>query len=731
MKNKVISFISTLVILTTSFAQTKFDVDLVLKSKKGKNSVYLREFADSIINLNQTDEAITILNAVLKMPGVAQNRFELANVYQLLGDCYDDKQEYRKSLNYYNKAFSYILQLKDSALLIMNYTAQAGSYSELGNIDTSLFLLQRAKGIADTDAKKYKRYFKTIYNNLGLNFSNKSNYTEALKNYYRAIDYIDEKGNPYGIASTYNNIGILYGDLKQYDKALENYKKSLKFFKSSNTLGNIAILFEDIDKYDSALIYINEAIKLDKKVGDKAGLSSSYTVVGNLYKKEKEYDSAMYYYTLSNEMAYEVEDIEVVQNNVYNIIEMLMEQKKYAEAKPLAIKNLNSLLEGDELDFICDAYGQLKDICSKLGEYKLAFEYQEKYVIYKDSAQKANKSLEIKNIELNAEYKRKSSNDSLLHAQATLLNNVQHDSEIKKQRLILFGFLVVLLIVAVFSILVFKRYKVSQRQKEIINLQKNEMYNQKMIVEEKQKEILDSIHYAKRIQYALIAHKDFLDEHLPENFVYFNPKDIVSGDFYWATKNEDYFYLAICDSTGHGVPGAFMSLLNIGFLSEAINEKEILEPNKVFDFVRMRLEKSISKEGQKDGFDGILLRYDLKTKKMDYAAANNAPVIISNGVFTELPKDRMPVGVGERKNGFTLFSIDAQSGDKIFFYTDGFADQFGGPEGKKYKYRKLNDLLTNTNLPVTQLSSFLSDEFQAWKGQLEQVDDVCIIGLKI
>jgi serine phosphatase RsbU (regulator of sigma subunit) len=258
-----------------------------------------------------------------------------------------------------------------------------------------------------------------------------------------------------------------------------------------------------------------------------------------------------------------------------------------------------------------------------------------------------------------------------------------------------------------------------------------EIEEKKALIEEKQKEIVDSINYAKRIQYALLAHEDLLKENLPSYFIYFNPKDIVSGDFYWATKKDDRFYIAVCDSTGHGVPGAFMSLLSIGFLTEAINEKGIEKPNEIFDFVRDRLITNLSKEGQKDGFDGILLCMDYKTNKITYAAANNQPVIIQNNTFIELQKDRMPVGMGERKENFKLHELTFTPNNTIYLYTDGYADQFGGPNGKKFKYKNLNQLLLDiTDLDPTEQKQKLSDHFNNWKGDLEQVDDVCVIGIR-
>ncbi|MBA3681519.1 MAG: SpoIIE family protein phosphatase [Bacteroidetes bacterium] len=257
----------------------------------------------------------------------------------------------------------------------------------------------------------------------------------------------------------------------------------------------------------------------------------------------------------------------------------------------------------------------------------------------------------------------------------------------------------------------------------------------------KNKEIVDSINYAKKIQTTLLAHNDFLQKHLPDHFVFFKPKDIVSGDFYWATEHNKRFYLAVCDSTGHGVPGAFMCLLNIGFLNEAIKEKNISSPARVFDHVRTRLINDISKDGQQDGMDGILLCIDTSSPlektgdeakiSVTYAGSNNAPVLIRNSELMILPTDKMPVGKGERNQDFALNKIDIQPGDCLYLYTDGFADQFGGPKGKKFKYKALNELLlANHKKTTSEQKEIFNSTFENWRGKLEQVDDVCVIGIQ-
>jgi len=266
----------------------------------------------------------------------------------------------------------------------------------------------------------------------------------------------------------------------------------------------------------------------------------------------------------------------------------------------------------------------------------------------------------------------------------------------------------------------------------VVFIFKNELNESKAKIEEKQKEILDSIHYAKRIQNTLITNKEYITKNLPSNFIYFKPKDIVSGDFYWATKKDSKFYLAVCDSTGHGVPGAFMSLLNITFLNEAINQKNISDVGEVFNYTRDKLIESLTKDGQKDGFDGILVCFDEVSKVVSYTAANNSPILISEGVINKLICDKMPVGYGERKNQFNTHTIQLKSGDSLYLYTDGYADQFGGAKGKKFKYKQLDEyLLSNAQKPLNEQCMLLDSTFEKWRGNLEQVDDVCIICIKL
>ncbi len=267
--------------------------------------------------------------------------------------------------------------------------------------------------------------------------------------------------------------------------------------------------------------------------------------------------------------------------------------------------------------------------------------------------------------------------------------------------------------------------------------QKQIVEEQKKVVEEKHKEITDSINYAERIQRALLASKELLDENLNDYFIVFNPKDVVSGDFYWASKlSNGNFALVTCDSTGHGVPGAIMSIVNIASLKEALLQG-ITSPDLFLNETRRLIIENLkndgSAEGGKDGMDGSLLSFDFKSNVLKCASANNPIWIIRNKELIEIKADRFPIGKHDRDNtSFTLHSINLQKGDVVYTLTDGFPDQFGGLTGKKFKHKHLKELLLKiANEPMQTQQQKLNNAFESWKGDLEQVDDVCLIGVRI
>ena len=263
-----------------------------------------------------------------------------------------------------------------------------------------------------------------------------------------------------------------------------------------------------------------------------------------------------------------------------------------------------------------------------------------------------------------------------------------------------------------------------------------EVQSQKHLIEEKHREITDSINYAERIQRSFLATKEHLDANLNEYFVLFKPKDVVSGDFYWsATLKNGLFALVTADSTGHGVPGAIMSLLNISGLEKAIETNT--QPADILNSTRTtiieRLKKDGSVEGGKDGMDASLTVYDFKNKKLFIAAANNPVWIVRETETIEIKPDKMPIGKHDRDSvSFTQQEVDLKSGDVIYTLTDGFPDQFGGESGKKFMIKRLRKFIAaNAHLSMTQQKQLLENTFANWVGNIEQVDDVCLIGVRV
>lgn len=616
----------------------------------------------------------------------------------------------------------------------------------------------------------YKAGIAESLNNIGVIFQLRGDFPKTLEYYHRSLKIYEEINDKEGIALCLNNIGSIYKNLNNHQKAMEYFRKSLKLHGELNdktgqsyAITNIGNIYSHQGDYKNALSFHVKGLKLSEEINDRYKITQSLNHIGSVYQNlankpnapDSLLEKALYYHNRSFELQKANGDKKGMAVSLSSIASINFQKGDTRAATRDAEK---SLALSNELGYpllISTASSLLSKLKAKTGDYKSAYEL---HVLFKRMTDSLNNEAYRKSgiqKELQYQYEKKATTDSIRSAEekrvsaAKLKESEARLKQERTQRFALYGGIALVLIFAGF---LYNRFKVTEKQKHIIEQKEQQtqkqneiITHQKVLVEEKQKEIVDSINYAKRIQYSLLANENFLKENLHEHFVFFQPKDIVSGDFYWASlhkpsneeeqtalENKDHlFYLAVCDSTGHGVPGAFMSLLNIGYLSEAIKEKGITAPHEVFNYVRERLINSISKEGQKDGFDGILVCLDPSSNIVRYAAANNAPVLLRNGRFIDLSNNRMPVGIGENTNSFDFFEFEKQSGDMLYLYTDGFADQFGGPKGKKYKYRQLNDLLQQIHdKTLPDQKYILQTEFNNWRGELEQVDDVCVVGIK-
>jgi serine phosphatase RsbU (regulator of sigma subunit)/Tfp pilus assembly protein PilF len=615
---------------------------------------------------------------------------------------------------------------QQDTLLLKTLLDIGNRYYNRGQLDSSFKYYQI--GYEKSVNTSHQKLLCEFLLHLGLIEREKGVYNRASEYYFSALKIAESNNFKKQKASIYNGIAIINNIQKEFNKSIDYYIKSLEIYKElnysagqSSIYNNIGLVHLDLKEFTTALKYFFKALEINKKIDDDFGMAVNSENIGLIYHELKNYNLASIYYDKALKIWYLRNDENSVAINLGYIGNNLLQQKKYKSAidtlkKALHLaQNINSLASMRDLAFyLSDAHTGIKEFEQSLMYYKMGKQFA-------DSLINNEKTREITEIQLNYTFNKIKVQDSLRHQIEVESKEMQLTTE-KNYKYIAIS---IILIISVLLFFVFKNYREKLKANAIITEQKN-------LVEQKQKEILDSITYAKRIQTALLSQHELIAQHSKDCFIYFKPKDIVSGDFYWAVKKAELFYLAVCDSTGHGVPGAFMSLLGIGYLNEAVNEKNILKPNLIFDYVRERIIESIGKEGQQDGFDGILLCINTKLKTIEYAAANNSPVAITNKEIIFGHSDKMPVGNGIKSNPFSLFTLPYNAQSTYYLYTDGYADQFGGPKGKKFMYKQLNQLLINhSELTLSDQEKLLELNFESWKGNLEQVDDVAIIGVKV
>jgi len=268
-----------------------------------------------------------------------------------------------------------------------------------------------------------------------------------------------------------------------------------------------------------------------------------------------------------------------------------------------------------------------------------------------------------------------------------------------------------------------------EAQRDLATHQRDQISHQK-------KEIEDSIYYAERIQRSLLPSKVILESTVTDYFIMFRPRDIVSGDFYWSSRMNGKLIVTAADCTGHGVPGAFMSMLGIAYLNEIVNKLKDLNANDILNYLRDKIIHALGQTGQeggsKDGMDMALCIIDPEEKIMQYSGANNPLYLVRNGELIETKADKMPVAIYERMDSFTNHEIQLEKGDSVYICSDGYADQFGGPKGKKFMYKPLKRLLVQiADLSMAEQQKILEKTIDDWQGSLEQIDDVVFIGIKI
>ncbi len=618
-------------------------------------------------------------------------------------------------------------------LNIFNYCENADIYKYAKTV-ISISQKNLKKPITDKEKLFFINCQIITYNNLGYYeyFNNK--YIQALNSYHKALKIAESLKDKKAIAELYNNIGGVYNFQKENGIALKYYLASLKIreeLKITNIslLNNIGTIYNNEKKWEEGLTYFNKCLELIDTINQKAYYASLLSNLSLAQLNLGDVQTAYKNQSKSLKMRIEMGDKLNLSKSLYSIASIYDKMKDIDKTTDYAMQALKLSQEIGNIQVIKSSAELLSKIYESQNKSSESLKMYKLFIQTRDSID--NVETEKMLIKTNEKYfyEKKSLASNLLMQSEKKVIQLELAQKQKQQYYLYAG----ILVVALFGGFMFNRFKVTKKQNNIISTQKEEVEHQKNIIEVQQKETTDSINYAKRIQNTLLANKELLNTYLPNYYLLFKPKDIVSGDFYWATEHNKNLYLAVCDSTGHGVPGAFMSLLNIGFLNEAIKQKNIEQPHEILNYVRARLIESLQNDGQQDGMDATLIKINLATNNriIEYAAANNEPLLIRNNEIIKLQKDKMPVGKGIKENSFTLHTINTNKGDGLYLFTDGIADQFGGDSGKKLMSKKLKEFILSTNqLPMETQKTELETYFENWKGNLKQIDDVCIIGIK-
>ena len=603
------------------------------------------------------------------------------------------------------------------------------------NPDTSILLANKALSLAEK--VKSKKHIANSYHQIAWANLAKDNFPSALENNFKALKLREELGDKIGIALSLNNIGLIYRNQNDYSKALDCYLRALKTFeelgdknKSATVLGNIGGIYNEQRDYAKALDYYFRSLKISEELGNKNLFTMVLGNIGNAYNLQGDYSKALDYNLKAMKLAEELEDQYVIAGLLCNIGFVYTNQKKYIKALEYLNKSLQLSKNIGGKNFIKLNYLYLTKLDSAQKNWKLAYEHHKLFMLYRDSLINEENTKKTVQTQMQYEFDKK---ESLTKAGQDKKDAIVEEEK-RRQKVITYSVSGGLFLVLLLALFIFRGYK----QKKKAN---KELAEKNLIIEEHNKDITDSLHYASRIQRALLTSKEYISTHLNEYFILFKPKDIVSGDFYWAfspmeSSGKHNFFFACCDCTGHGVPGAFMSLLNISFLNEALIAKDLREPNEILNNVRANIVKALNPDGsteKKDGMDAVLCAIDLKRKMLYATCANNPIWIARNGIIDEIAPDKMPVGSHiNMDKSFTKHSVQLQQGDIVYLFTDGYADQFGGPKGKKFKYKQLNEqLLAINDKPLAEQKTILEKTFEDWKGNLEQVDDVLVIGIRL
>jgi tetratricopeptide (TPR) repeat protein len=737
----------------------------------------------------QPDSALYYYNISLNLAKEKNLLAQQSASIRYIGIVHRNKGDYDKALELFFESLKLAEQINDNTRIAAANSSIGLVYYNRGSFDEAIEFQLKAASIEEL--LENKQGLTAIYNNIGIIYDNLGLYDKAIDYHHKSLNLKDEIDDKAGVAASYTNIGSIHYNQGEKEKSLEYYLKALEIYeKTDNARGlaasynNIGLIYRSDEDYEKAIEYYLKSLEIREKLGEKRGLFINYNNLGIVHRHIGDYATALDYYQKAVKISEEIKDKHgqsVVFNSIANLYLTLADSSDISArnsylktAKQYSHKAYDLAVETGSLVRQSFAANILRIIYTRMGICSEALKYAEIFIAANDSVFNQEKSKAIAEAEKKFQAEKKQLQIEKLEQEKVLQQTeISRQQEVGKMQIVLIVIIVFgLVIISVFLAIVINRLKTTRKQKHIIEDQKiiveekNIMLNEQneeiraqhdeiehqrdeiaaqrdMVVRQKEhiefqkNQITDSISYAKLIQTAVLPTNDYANNLLGEHFILFKPKDIVSGDFYWITKVKNKKVVAVADCTGHGVAGAFMSMLGLSFLKEIVGKKGITDPAEILGHLRDDIIEALQQKGkmtdQKDGMDMALCVFDETNLKLSYAGANIPLVIISkqNELNVILP-DKQPIAFHRKMKLFANNEIQLSKGDSIYLASDGYQNQLGGEFYKMFMSKNYHKLLTEiSDNPMSQQKNILIETYELWKGEHEQVDDVTVIGIRV
>jgi len=636
---------------------------------------------------------------------------------------------------YADLLFAFAEMKKDVQYMVNALNTKGNARYMQGSYEKSLEFFNASLALLEQQDETSSRLYTTVVNNIGNVHFAQGNYVKAIDCFSIAIKNNEALGNKHGMASAFNNIGVIYKNQGEDAQALDYYNRAFLIFEElnsnigmANTLSNIGVILQNQQRFDESIEYHERALKYRIEAGDRSGEAANVSNLADIFIQLKRYDLAQKKLDIGLKI-YQSTGEKGGESQVYNLMSLLqLMLGNNSQAVEYGIKAVKTGRETGSVKVVRDAADVLRKAYKNLNDSKNALEMYELYITMRDSLLNTENQKAIIRYEFKSEYEKQAAADSVAFAKESEIKQVEiarQQAEIKARKNQQYGLFGGLILALVFAGFLYNRFKVTSQQKQIIEVQKVE-------VETKNHEVTRSIEYASRLQKAILPPLSLVKEYLPNSFVLYKPRDIVAGDIYWTRKIGDTVFFAAADCTGHGVPAAMVSVVCCNALNRVVGEFGITDPGQILDKTReLVLNTFIQSEQQVyEGMDISLGSVNGMT--LNWAGANNPLWIIRNGELIELKPNRQPIGKCDQPEPFTLHQITLYNNDMIYVFTDGFPDQFGGPDGKKYKSTNFKKLLSAASqMSVEEQCPFLENSFAQWQGNHQQLDDVCVIGIRV